>query len=219
MKFFIDTAEISEIKELAATGLVDGVTTNPSLIAKSGRDFLEVVAEICDIVDGPVSAEVTALDAENMIKEGEKLAKIADNVAIKVPLTLDGLKACRHFSDKGVLVNVTLCFSAAQAILAAKAGAAFVSPFVGRLDDIGQDGLQLIEDIVTIYDNYPQFTTEVLVASIRNPMHIVDAARMGAHVSTIPPSVMHQLVKHPLTDKGLEAFLADWQKTGQKIVA
>ncbi|MCH2548108.1 MAG: fructose-6-phosphate aldolase [Alphaproteobacteria bacterium] len=219
MKFFIDTAEMSDIRDLAATGLVDGVTTNPSLIAKSGRDFMEVVAEICDVVSGPVSAEVTALDTEGMIKEGEKLAKIADNVTIKVPLTLEGLKACRHFSDKGIMVNVTLCFSAAQAILAAKAGAAFISPFVGRLDDIGQDGLQLIEDIVTIYDNYPQFSTEVLVASIRNPMHIVDAAKMGAHVSTIPPSVMRQLVKHPLTDKGIEAFTADWKKTGQKIVA
>lgn len=219
MKFFIDTAEMADIRDLAATGLVDGVTTNPSLIAKSGRDFMEVIAEICDVVKGPVSAEVTALDAEGMIKEGEKLSKIADNVAIKVPLTMDGLKACRHFSEKGVMVNVTLCFSAAQAILAAKAGAAFVSPFVGRLDDIGQDGLQLIEDIVTIYDNYPQFTTEVLVASIRNPMHIVDSAKMGAHVITTPPSVMRQLVKHPLTDKGIEAFLADWQKTGQKIVA
>lgn len=219
MKFFIDTAEIQEIRELAATGLVDGVTTNPTLIAKSGRDFLTVLEEICDVVDGPVSAEVTATDAESMIREGETLAKVADNVAIKVPLTMDGLKACRHFSNKGILVNVTLCFSAAQAILAAKAGAAFVSPFVGRLDDIGQDGLQLIEDIVTIYDNYPQFSTEVLVASIRNPMHIVDSAKMGAHVATIPPSVMRQLVKHPLTDKGLEAFLADWQKTGQKIIA
>lgn len=219
MKFFIDTAEMDDIRDLAATGLVDGVTTNPSLIAKSGRDFMEVIAEICDVVSGPVSAEVTALDAAGMIKEGEKLAAIADNVAIKVPLTMDGLKACRHFADKGVLVNVTLCFSAAQAILAAKAGAAFISPFVGRLDDIGQDGLQLIEDIVTIYDNYPQFSTEVLVASIRNPMHIVDAAKMGAHVSTIPPSVMRQLVKHPLTDKGIDAFMADWAKTGQKIVA
>lgn len=219
MKFFIDTAEMDDIRDLASTGLVDGVTTNPSLIAKSGRDFMEVVAEICDVVKGPVSAEVTALDAEGMIKEGEKLAKIADNVTIKVPLTMDGLKACRHFSDKGIMVNVTLCFSAAQAILAAKAGAAFISPFVGRLDDIGQDGLQLIEDIVTIYDNYPQFNTEVLVASIRNPMHIVDAAKMGAHVSTIPPSVMRQLVKHPLTDKGIDAFMSDWAKTGQKIVA
>lgn len=219
MKFFIDTAEISEIRELAATGLVDGVTTNPTLIAKSGRDFIEVIGEICSIIKGPVSAEVTALDWEGMIKEGEKLAKIADNVAIKVPLTMDGLRACRHFSDKGILVNVTLCFSAAQAILAAKAGAAFISPFVGRLDDIGQDGLQLIEDIVTIYENYPQFTTEVLVASIRNPMHIVDSAKMGAHVATIPPSVLKTLVKHPLTDKGIDAFMADWAKTGQKIVA
>lgn len=219
MKFFIDTAEMDDIRDLAATGLVDGVTTNPTLIAKSGRDFMEVVAEICDVVKGPVSAEVTALDTEGMIKEGEKLAKIADNVTIKVPLTMEGLKACRHFSDKGIMVNVTLCFSAAQAILAAKAGAAFISPFVGRLDDIGQDGLQLIEDIVNIYDNYPQFNTEVLVASIRNPMHIVDAAKMGAHVSTIPPSVMRQLVKHPLTDKGIAAFTADWEKTGQKIVA
>lgn len=219
MKFFIDTAEIDEIRELAATGLVDGVTTNPSLIAKSGRDFITVIKEICEIIQGPVSAEVTALDAEGMIKEGEKLCKIAKNVTIKVPLTMDGLKACRHFSDKGVMVNVTLCFSAAQAILAAKAGAAFISPFVGRLDDIGQDGLQLIEDIVTIYNNYDYFNTEVLVASIRNPMHIVDAAKIGAHVSTIPPSVMRQLVKHPLTDKGIETFLADWKKTGQKIVA
>lgn len=219
MKFFIDTAEISEIRELAATGLVDGVTTNPTLIAKSGRDFIEVIEEICGVVSGPVSAEVTALDSEGMIKEGEKLAKIADNVAIKVPLTLDGLKACRHFSDKGIQVNVTLCFSAAQAILAAKAGAAFVSPFVGRLDDIGQDGLQLIEDIVTIYDQYPAFTTEVLVASIRNPMHIVDSAKMGAHVATIPPAVLKGLIKHPLTDKGIDLFMADWKKTGQKIVA
>lgn len=218
MKFFIDTAEIAEIRELAATGLLDGVTTNPSLIAKSGRKFLDVIAEICDVTDGPVSAEVTALDAETMIKEGEVLARIADNVAIKVPLTLDGLKACRHFSDRGVMVNVTLCFSAAQAILAAKAGAAFVSPFIGRLDDIAQDGLQLIEDIVNIYENYPAFTTEVLVASIRNPGHIVESAKMGAHVATIPPSVMRQLVKHPLTDKGLETFTADWAKTGQKIL-
>ncbi len=178
-----------------------------------------MLPEICEAVDGPVSAEVTATDAAGMIEEGEKLAAVADNVAIKVPLTMDGLRACRHFSDKGVLVNVTLCFSAAQAILAAKAGAAFISPFVGRLDDIGQDGLELIQDIVQIYDNYPDFDTEVLVASIRNPMHIVDSAKMGAHVSTIPPSVMRQLVKHPLTDKGLAAFLADWEKTGQKIVA
>lgn len=217
MKFFVDTAETNEIRELAATGLLDGVTTNPSLVAKSGRNFIEVLEEICDIVKGPVSAEVAALDSAGMIKEGEKLIKVADNIAIKVPLTMDGLKACRHFANKGRLVNVTLCFSAAQAILAAKAGAAFVSPFVGRLDDIGQDGLQLIDDIVSIYANYSSFTTEVLVASIRNPMHIVDAAKMGAHVATIPPSVMRQLVQHPLTDKGIETFTADWKKTGQKI--
>jgi transaldolase len=219
MKFFVDTADVKEIRELAATGLLDGVTTNPTLIAKSGRDFIEVIKEICTIVDGPVSAEVTAIDADGMIREGEKLAKLAKNVAIKVPLTLDGLKACKHFTSKGTMVNVTLCFSAAQALLAAKAGATFVSPFVGRLDDIGQDGMELIADIVTMYAQYDYFKTEVLVASIRNPVHIVDAAKMGAHVATIPPSVLKQLVSHPLTDKGLAAFLADWQKTGQKIVA
>ena len=218
MKFFVDTAEINEIKELASTGLLDGVTTNPSLIAKSGRKFLEVIEEICGIVEGPVSAEVAATDYEGMVKEGEVLCKIAKNVAIKVPLTLDGLKACRYFADKGRQVNVTLCFSAAQAILAAKAGAAFVSPFVGRLDDIGQDGLSLIEEIVTIYDNYQDFTTEVLVASIRNPIHITESAKMGAHVATIPPSVLKQLVNHPLTDKGLAAFVKDWASTGQSIV-
>jgi transaldolase len=217
MKFFIDTADTTEIRELAATGLLDGVTTNPSLIAKSGCNIMEVLEEICDITDGPVSGEVTATDVEGMIKEGEVLSKIAKNIAIKVPLTLDGLKACRHFSDKGVMVNVTLCFSTAQAILAAKAGAAFVSPFVGRLDDIAQDGLALIGDIVTIYENYDYFDTEILVASIRNPIHLTESAKMGAHVATIPPSVMKQLVKHPLTDKGLEAFLADWAKTGQSI--
>lgn len=218
MKFFVDTADTKEIRELAETGLLDGVTTNPSLIAKSGRDFIEVVTEICAIVKGPVSAEVTATDAAGMIKEGEKLAKIAKNITIKVPLTLDGLKACKHFTGKGTMVNVTLCFSAAQAILAAKAGATFVSPFVGRLDDIGQDGMDLIADIVQIYQNYPEFKTEVLVASIRHPIHLVESAKLGAHVATIPPSVMKQLVSHPLTDKGLAAFLADWQKTGQKIV-
>jgi transaldolase len=217
MKFFVDTAEIKEIRELAATGLLDGVTTNPSLIAKSGRDFIEVTKEICSIVKGPVSAEVTATDAEGMIKEGEKLAKIASNVAIKVPLTIDGLKACKHFTSKGTMVNVTLCFSAAQAILAAKAGATFVSPFVGRLDDIGQDGMALIADICQIYKQYPAFKTEVLVASIRHPVHVVQAAKLGAHVATIPPSTLKQLVQHPLTDKGLATFLADWQKTGQKI--
>ena len=219
MKFFVDTADVKEIRELADTGLLDGVTTNPTLVAKSGRDFIEVIKEICSIVPGPVSAEVTATDAAGMIKEGEKLAKIAKNVCIKVPLTIDGLKACKHFTSGGTLVNVTLCFSAAQALLAAKAGASFISPFVGRLDDIGQDGMQLIADIVTMYKQYDYFKTEVLVASIRNPVHIVDAAKMGAHVATIPPSVLKQLVSHPLTDKGLAAFLADWQKTGQKIVA
>lgn len=217
MKFFVDTADIKEIRDLAGTGLLDGVTTNPSLIAKSGRDFFDVLKEICAVVDGPVSAEVTATDAEGMIAEGEKLAKIAENITIKVPLTWDGLKACKHFTSKGTMVNVTLCFSAAQAILAAKAGATFVSPFVGRLDDIGQDGLQLIGDICTIYDNYDDFTTQVLVASVRNPVHIVESAKMGAHVATIPASVMKQLAGHPLTDKGLAQFLADWSKTGQKI--
>ena len=217
MKFFVDTADIKDIRDLAETGMLDGVTTNPTLIAKSGRDFFEVLKEICAIVDGPVSAEVTATDAAGMIKEGEKLAKIAGNITIKVPLTWDGLKACKHFTSKGTMVNVTLCFSAAQALLAAKAGATFISPFVGRLDDIGQDGMQLISDIVTIYRQYDYFKTEVLVASIRNPVHIVDAALMGAHVATIPPSVLKQLVHHPLTEKGLAVFLADWQKTGQKI--
>jgi transaldolase len=219
MKFFVDTADVKEIRELAATGLLDGVTTNPSLIAKSGRDFIEVVKEICAITDGPVSAEVTALDAPGMIKEGRKLAKIAKNIAIKVPLTWEGLKACKHFTAQGTMVNVTLCFSAAQAILAAKAGATFVSPFVGRLDDVGQDGLALIGEICEIYRQYPDFKTEVLVASVRSPIHIVESAKMGAHVATLPPSVMKQLAQHPLTDKGLAGFLADWQKTGQKIVA
>jgi transaldolase len=218
MKFFIDTADLAEIRDLAATGLVDGVTTNPSLVAKSGRDFLEVVAEICSVVPGPVSAEVTALDAATMLAEGRKLAGIAKNVAVKVPLTPDGLKACRALSDAGTMVNVTLCFSAAQALLAAKAGAAFVSPFVGRLDDIGATGMDLIADIVAMYRNYPKLTTEVLVASVRNPLHVVEAAKMGAHVATIPPSVLRQMFAHPLTDKGLAAFLADWKKTGQTIL-
>ena len=217
MKFFVDTAEIKEIKELAATGMLDGVTTNPTLIAKSGRDFIEVIKEICTIVDGPVSAEVTATDVAGMIAEGEKLAKIADNIAIKVPMTWDGLKACKHFTSKGTMVNVTLCFSAPQAILAAKAGATFVSPFVGRLDDIGQDGLGLIGDICQIYSMYENITTEVLVASIRNPNHIVDAAKMGADVATIPPSVLKGLINHPLTDKGLAAFIEDIKKSGQKV--
>jgi transaldolase len=217
MKFFVDTADVKEIRELADTGMLDGVTTNPTLIAKSGRDFIEVIKEICAIVPGPVSAEVVSTDAEGMIREGEKLAKIAKNITIKVPLTWDGLKACKHFTSKGTMVNVTLCFSAAQAILAAKAGATFVSPFVGRLDDIGEDGMQLIDDICTIYRQYEYFHTQVLVASIRSTDHIIRAAKVGAHVSTIPPSVLKQLVHHPLTDKGLAAFLADWQKTGQKI--
>jgi len=219
MKFFIDTAAVDDIREMVETGLLDGVTTNPSLIAKSGRDFIEVISEICDIVEGPVSAEVAATDAVEMIAEGRKLSAIADNVAVKLPLTMDGLKACRTLSDDGTSVNVTLCFSAAQAILAAKAGATFISPFVGRLDDIGQDGMHLIEDIRVIYDNYEEFGgTQILVASIRSPGHVIEAAKLGADVCTVPPSVIHQLVKHPLTDKGLAAFLADWEKTGQSIL-
>jgi len=216
MKFFVDTADVNEIRDLATTGMLDGVTTNPTLVAKSGRDFFTVLKEICAVVDGPVSAEVTATDAAGMIKEGEKLAKIADNITIKVPLTWDGLKACKHFTSKGTMVNVTLCFSAAQALLAAKAGATFVSPFVGRLDDIGQDGMELIADICQIYDQYETITTQVLVASIRNPVHIVNAAKMGAHVATIPPSVLKQLISHPLTDRGLEVFLSDWKKNRPK---
>jgi transaldolase len=218
MKFFVDTAEIDDIRELAATGLVDGVTTNPSLIHKSGRDFFEVIAQICDIVEGPVSAEVAATDHETMLAEGRKLAKIAPNVAVKVPLTPDGLKTCKALSQDGTMINVTLCFSANQAILAAKAGATFVSPFVGRLDDIGAEGMQLIADICTIYENYPDFTTEVLVASVRSPTHVLDAAKIGAHVATVPPGVLKQMFNHPLTDKGLAAFVADWQKTGQTIL-
>jgi transaldolase len=218
MKFFIDTAEVAEIRELAATGLVDGVTTNPSLIAKSGRNILEVIAEICDIVPGPISAEVAATDFDTMLAEGRKLAALRPNVAVKVPMTPAGLKTCKVLADDGVKVNVTLCFSANQAILAAKAGAAFISPFVGRLDDIGQDGMELIADIVSIYREYPSFRTEVLAASIRHPMHVTDAARLGAHVVTMPPSVLRQMVQHPLTDKGLAAFMADWAKTGQSIL-
>lgn len=217
MKFFVDTADIAEIRDLAATGMLDGVTTNPSLVAKSGRDFFEVLKEICAVVPGPVSAEVTATDAAGMIKEGEKLARIADNITIKVPMTWDGLKACRHFTSKNIMVNVTLCFSSEQALLAAKAGATFVSPFIGRLDDIGQNGMQLIADICQIYRQYPNLKTEVLAASIRSAAHITEAAKLGAHVATIPPNVLRGLIKHPLTDKGLEIFLADWQKTGQKI--
>ena len=218
MKFFIDTADLAEISDLVGTGLVDGVTTNPSLVAKSGRDFLEAVREICALVPGPVSAEVTALDAPTMIEEGRKLARIAPNVAVKVPLTPDGLKVCRALADGGTMVNVTLCFSAAQALLAAKAGAAFVSPFVGRLDDVGATGMALIAEIVAMYRNYPALKTEVLVASVRNPLHVVEAAKLGAHVATLPPAVLRQMFAHPLTDKGLAAFLADWAKTGQSIL-
>ena len=218
MKFFIDTADLTEIRDLAATGLVDGVTTNPSLVAKTGRNFLDVVREICTIVPGPVSAEVTATDTATMLAEGRKLAKIAPNVAVKVPLTPDGLKACKALTGEGTMVNVTLCFSAAQAILAAKAGASFISPFIGRLDDVGATGMDLIAEIVTIYRQYENFKTEVLVASVRNPLHVVAAGKLGAHVATIPPSVLRQMFQHPLTDKGLAAFLADWQKTGQSIL-
>lgn len=219
MKFFVDTADINEIKDLAATGLLDGVTTNPSLVAASGApNFIALIEQICAVVDGPVSAEVAATDYDTMLKEGQRLAKIAKNVAVKVPLTQDGLKVCKQLSDQGTMVNVTLCFSAAQAILAAKAGATFISPFVGRLDDIGQDGMQLIADIVQIYSMYPNIETEVLVASVRHPMHLVDAAKMGAHVATIPPKVIRQLYQHPLTDKGLDAFVKDWAKTGQSIL-
>ena len=218
MKFFVDTADTDEIRDLANTGLVDGVTTNPSLVAKSGRKFLDVVEEICTIVDGPVSAEVTATDYETMLKEGEKLAALAPNIAVKVPLTPNGLRTCKALSDAGTMVNVTLCFSPGQAILAAKAGAAFISPFVGRLDDISTDGMQLIAEICQIYSNYENFETEVLVASIRHPMHLIEAARMGAGIATLPPSVLRQLYKHPLTEAGLEAFLSDWEETGQSIL-
>jgi transaldolase len=217
MKFFVDTADVAEIRALAELGMVDGVTTNPSLIAKSGRKISEVIAEICAAVDGPVSAEVTATDTEGMLREGRLLAKIASNVTVKVPLTVDGLRACRTLSAEGTAVNVTLCFSAAQAILAAKAGATFVSPFVGRLDDVGQEGMDLISEIIAIYSNYPAFRTEVLVASVRHPIHVVQAAKLGAHVATLPPAVLRALFSHPLTDKGLAAFLADWAKTGQSI--
>ena len=218
MKFFVDTADIAEIRELADSGLLDGVTTNPSLVAKTGRDFIEVVKEICATVDGPVSAEVTATDADQMVAEGRTLAAIADNVAVKVPLTWDGLKACKALTQAGTMVNVTLCFSANQALLAAKAGATFISPFVGRLDDIGHDGMQLIAEIIEIYDNYEDIETEVLVASVRSPAHVMRAAQMGADVCTIPPNVIRQLARHTLTDKGLDAFLSDWEKTGQTIL-
>lgn len=217
MKFFIDTAEIDEIRSLSETGMVDGVTTNPSLIMKSGRDFREVTAEICGIVPGPVSAEVTALEPQAMIAEGRELAKIAPNIAVKVPLTWPGLKACKTLADEGTMVNVTLCFSANQALLAAKAGAAFISPFIGRLDDNGQDGMELIADIRQIYDNYG-FGTQILAASIRTENHVKEAARIGADVATMPPGVLRKLAHHVLTDKGLETFLADWARTGQTIL-
>ena len=217
MKFFVDTAEIDAIAELNDLGMVDGVTTNPSLILKSGRDILEVTKEICQLVDGPVSAEVVALKADDMIAEGRKLAEIAENITVKLQLTWDGLKACKTLSDEGKMVNVTLCFSANQALLAAKAGATFISPFIGRLDDINLDGMDLIQDIRIIYDNYG-FDTQILAASIRTVNHVLDAARIGADVMTAPPEVIKKLVSHPLTDKGLETFMADWAKTGQKIL-
>ena len=217
MKFFADTADTGEIRELAATGLLDGVTTNPSLIKKSGRKLFEVLEEICTIVDGPVSAETVALDYETMLKEGQKLSKISKNIAIKVPMTVAGLKTCKALRAERIMVNVTLCFSATQALLAAKAGATYISPFVGRLDDVSEDGMGLIGDIRLIYDNY-NFQTQILVASIRNPLHVLEAARIGADVATIPAAIMKQLFKHPLTDKGLEAFLKDWKKTGESIL-
>ncbi|MEO1967320.1 MAG: fructose-6-phosphate aldolase [Sphingomonadaceae bacterium] len=216
MKFFADTAEIDAIRELSEAGLIDGVTTNPSLIHKSGRDFMEVTREICGIVDGPVSAEVVALDHDGMMREAETLRKIADNVCIKVPLTIEGLKTCRKLTDDGTMVNVTLCFSANQALLAAKAGATFVSPFIGRHDDNGFDGMDLIRDIRLIYDNYA-FETEILAASVRHPVHVLECARIGADVMTAPPKVITGLANHVLTDKGIEGFLADWAKTGQSI--
>ena len=216
MKFFADTAEISEIRDLAATGMLDGVTTNPSLITKTGRDMIEAIKEIASVVNGPVSAEVVALDHEGMMREAEILRKIADNIAVKVPLTPDGLKSCKKLSGDGTMVNVTLCFSANQALLAAKAGAAFISPFVGRLDDIGANGMEVISDIRLIYDNY-DFKTEILVASVRSSVHILEAAKIGADVATAPPKILMQLFNHPLTDAGIASFLKDWETTGQKI--
>ena len=217
MKFFVDTADIKQIEDLIPTGFVDGVTTNPSLIAKQGQDLSQTIKSICSIVKGPVSAEVTATNFEKMLEEGEYLASLANNIAVKVPLTVDGLKTCKKLREQGIMVNVTLCFSAAQAILAAKAGATFISPFVGRLDDIGQNGMHLIEEIVLIYENYG-FETEVLVASVRTTQHVIDAAIIGAQVATVPPKIIHELYKHELTDKGLKAFLDDWAKTGQSIL-
>jgi transaldolase len=216
MKFFVDTADVADIADLAQSGLVDGVTTNPSLIHKSGRNFLEVVKEICALTPGPVSAEVVAADYEGMLREAEVVRALASNVCVKLPLTLDGLKACRKLTGEGTMVNVTLCFSATQALLAAKAGATFISPFVGRHDDVGFDGMALIDDIRLIYDNY-DFTTQILVASVRHPIHILEAAKIGADVVTAPPAVLRALAKHPLTDRGLDLFNADWAKTGQTI--
>ena len=216
MKFFVDTADIKEIRELAATGLIDGVTTNPSLVAKSGRQFKDVITEICAVIPGPVSAEVTATDYDGMIAEAAVLSAIAKNVTIKVPLTWDGLRACKTLSEKGQMVNVTLCFTSNQALLAAKAGATFISPFLGRLDDIGHDGMELIRDIRTVYDNY-NFKTEILAASVRTPLHVRQASLIGADIATMPPALIKSLTKHPLTDAGLTAFLADWKKTGQSI--
>ncbi|MFW5967019.1 MAG: fructose-6-phosphate aldolase [Persicimonas sp.] len=215
MKIFIDSADVDEIREAASLGLVDGVTTNPSLVAKSGRRFKDVIEEICDLVDGPVSAEVTGLEADEMVDEGTRFAAWADNVIIKVPLTREGLKACKRLSSDGIGVNVTLCFSANQALLAAKAGATFISPFIGRLDDIGHPGMQLIEDICEIYEHYPQLDTEVLVASVRHPRHVTEAAKLGADVATIPFPVLDKMLEHPKTDLGLEKFLADWQNAKQ----
>ena len=217
MELFIDTAEIDDIKSLNVTGLIDGVTTNPSLIAKSGKNIIETIEEICNEVSGPVSAEVTATDFDTMVKEGKKLSAIAQNVALKVPLTFDGLRACKVFSDDGIMVNVTLCFSSAQAILAAKAGASFISPFIGRLDDIGSDGMNLISEITEIYDIHG-FETKVLAASIRSVQDIIDSAKLGADVATIPPKFLKAMYNHPLTDKGLADFLSDWKKTGQSIL-
>ncbi len=217
MKFFVDTADIAEIRDLHETGLLDGVTTNPSLVKKSGRDFFEVIREIAALIPGPVSAETVATDHATMLEEGRKLAAMADNIAVKVPLTVDGLKTCKALTADGVMVNVTLCFSATQALLAAKAGATFVSPFVGRLDDVSSDGMELIADIKTIFDNY-EFATEILVASVRHPMHVLEAARIGADVATVPPQILRRLFHHPLTDKGLAAFLEDWAATGQSIL-
>jgi transaldolase len=218
MKFFADTSDLDAIKDLADCGMLDGVTTNPSIIAKSGKEFIPLIKEITEICSGPVSAEVASTDFDTMMKEAEKLAKISENIAVKVPLTEAGLKVCKNLSDQGTMVNVTLCFSPLQALLAAKAGATFISPFVGRLDDIAQNGMDLIADILTIYDQYPDFHTEVLVASVRHPAHILESARMGADVVTCPPSVIKQLYNHPLTDKGLAAFVEDWKKTGQSIL-